>query len=105
MLNLRRRTIGVCVAILLGSVPFAFAGEAQWIEVRSPHFSVVTDAGEKRGRETVLKFEQMRSAFGAMLAKVNINTLGVFENGARATHPRTDEAILRTLEEAGIEFI
>jgi tetratricopeptide (TPR) repeat protein len=73
MLNLRRRTIGVCVAILLSSVPFAFAGEAQWIEVSSPHFSVVTDAGEKRGRETVLKFEQMRSAFGAMLAKVNIN--------------------------------
>ena len=32
-----------------------FAGEPQWIEVRSPHFSIVTDAGEKRGRETALK--------------------------------------------------
>ncbi len=41
----------------------------------------------------------------AGLAKVNINTLVDFENGTRATHPRTIEAIERTLEHAGIEFI
>ena len=41
----------------------------------------------------------------AGLAKVNVNTLVDFENGTRATHPRTIEAIQRALEQAGIEFI
>lgn len=47
----------------------AFAGEPTWVEVRSPHFSVVTDAGEKRGREVALRFEQMRGAFAALMTK------------------------------------
>ncbi|HVO62633.1 MAG TPA: tetratricopeptide repeat protein [Terriglobales bacterium] len=51
----------------------AWAGEPQWMEIHSPHFSVVTDAGEKRGRETAVKFEQMRAVFGAMLAKAKVN--------------------------------
>ena len=44
--------------LILNIVPLAFASDPQWVEVRSPHFNVVTDAGEKRGRETALKFEQ-----------------------------------------------
>jgi hypothetical protein len=32
-------------------VPIVLAGEPQRVEVRSPDFSVVTDAGEKRGRD------------------------------------------------------
>lgn len=51
----------------------AFVGEPEWVEVRSPHFSVVTDASEKRGREVALRFEQMRIAFGTLLAKARIN--------------------------------
>ena len=50
-----------------------FAGEPQWIEIRSPHFSVVTDAGEKRGREVAMRFEQMRAVFGALMTKANVN--------------------------------
>jgi hypothetical protein len=44
-------------------------------EVKSPHFSVVSDAGEKRGREVALRFEQMRAVFGSLMtngAKVNL---------------------------------
>ena len=43
--------------------------------MKSPHFSVITDAGEKRGREVALRFEQMRSVFGAPMtngARVNL---------------------------------
>lgn len=47
----------------------------------------------------------MTQADLAKLSKVNVNTLVDFENGARATHPRTIEAIQRALEQAGIEFI
>jgi len=55
------------------STPAVFAGESQWVEVRSPHFSVVTDAGEKRGREVAMRFEQMRAVFGALMTKANVS--------------------------------
>ena len=47
--------------------------EQQWVEVKSPHFSVVTDTGEKRGREVAMRFEQMRAVFGTMFAKAQVN--------------------------------
>jgi tetratricopeptide (TPR) repeat protein len=50
--------------------PPAFAkDEPKWIEVHTAHFSVMTDAGEKRGREVALRMEQMRSVFGQLLLK------------------------------------
>src|SRR6266851_5695660 len=61
------------VSTALTATPPALASEAQWIEVQSPHFSVVTDAGEKRGRETAMRFEQMRAVFSALLTKANVN--------------------------------
>jgi Tfp pilus assembly protein PilF len=46
--------------------------EPEWVEVRSPHFSVVTDAGEKRGRDAAFHFEQMRAVFGALMVKAKV---------------------------------
>jgi len=37
--------------------------------VHSAHFSVITDAGDKRGREVALRMEQMRAVFGQLLLK------------------------------------
>jgi hypothetical protein len=59
--------------LLLSLTSTAFAGDPQWVEVRSPHFSVITDTGEKKGREVALKFEQMRAVFGALLTKAKVN--------------------------------
>jgi Flp pilus assembly protein TadD len=59
--------------VLLFSSLSTFA-EQQWIEVRSPHFSVATDGGEKRAQQVALRFEQMRMAFGALFQKVTVNT-------------------------------
>jgi tetratricopeptide (TPR) repeat protein len=48
----------------------AFAkDEPKWIEVHTAHFSVITDAGERRGREVALRMEQMRAVFGQLLLK------------------------------------
>ncbi len=48
----------------------AFAkDEPKWIEIHSAHFSVLTDAGDKRGREVALRMEQMRAVFGQLLLK------------------------------------
>src|ERR1035438_9936225 len=50
--------------------PLALAkDEPKWINVHTAHFSVLTDAGEKRGREVALRMEQMRAVFGELLLK------------------------------------
>ena len=51
----------------------ARSDEPRWIRVNSSHFSVVTDADEKHGHEVVVRFEQMRSVFGQLLARSRIN--------------------------------
>jgi tetratricopeptide (TPR) repeat protein len=65
--------IGTVVLSLLFAGCFsqlAFAkDEPKWIEMHSAHFSVLTDAGDKRGREVALRMEQMRAVFGQLLLK------------------------------------
>jgi tetratricopeptide (TPR) repeat protein len=64
----------LCSALLaFGAAIPGFAGEAQWVEVRSPNFSVITDAGEKKGRDAALHFEQMRSVFSSLFQKAHVN--------------------------------
>jgi tetratricopeptide (TPR) repeat protein len=44
-----------------------------WVEVRSQHFSVATDAGEKQGRRVVDQFERMRWVFQKLFPKANVD--------------------------------
>lgn len=44
-----------------------------WIEVRSPHFTVVTDGGEKQGRDIATHFEQIRGVFQKALPHVRVD--------------------------------
>src|SRR5436305_7350151 len=60
-----------CVLLCSASLSFA---DQQWVEVTSPHFSLLTDAGEKRGRDVLILFEQMRTAYGLLFHKVNVNS-------------------------------
>ena len=62
----------VALCCLLGS-QLLLAADPQWVEVRSPNFSVITDAGAKRGRDVALHFEQMRAVFGTLMTKAKIN--------------------------------
>jgi tetratricopeptide (TPR) repeat protein len=60
----------VLILFILAVPKLAFAkDEPKWIEVHTAHFSVITDAGEKRGREITLRMEQMRAVFGELLLK------------------------------------
>jgi tetratricopeptide (TPR) repeat protein len=47
---------------------------ARWIRVNSAHFSVLTDAGEAKGRVVAVRFEQMRAEFGQLLARSKLKT-------------------------------
>jgi hypothetical protein len=63
-------------AVLLGFIFLgsAFAAEqSPWLEVHSAHYTVITDAGDKKGREVALRFEQMRSVFATLLMKERLN--------------------------------
>ena len=51
----------------------AQAAKPKWIRVSSDHFSVLTDADDKKGREVAVRLEQMRSVFGQLLFKRKLN--------------------------------
>ena len=74
---LRFRSISPCLvtaALCLLLTPFAAAAnEPGWLEIHSTHFTVITDAGDKKGREVALRFEQMRAVFATLLTKERFN--------------------------------
>jgi len=57
----------MCTRILalgLGFVlVFPLAAADEWVKLKTPHFELFTTAGEKKGREAILYFEQVRSFF------------------------------------------
>jgi len=66
----RTRPIALHLALLgLFLSCSARAAEPPWLELHSTHYTVITDAGEKKGREIALRFEQMRAVFANLLTK------------------------------------
>ncbi|MFZ1167269.1 MAG: hypothetical protein WA722_09760 [Candidatus Sulfotelmatobacter sp.] len=70
------RSLGTSVRVLLAgtvvvclSLASRAAEQSPWLEIHSTHFTVITDAGEKKGKEVALRFEQMRGVFAVMLMK------------------------------------
>ncbi|HLK53696.1 MAG TPA: hypothetical protein VKU42_09575, partial [Candidatus Angelobacter sp.] len=61
------------VALVVCSLSTARADQP-WVEVTSSHFSVFSDGGEKRAREVIQRFEEMRIAFGVLFTKLTVNT-------------------------------
>src|SRR6202166_361500 len=72
-LEIAKLAAGVAALLAILAAPIlAFSkakDEPKWIEVHTAHFSVITDAGEKRGREVALRMEQMRAIFGQLVLK------------------------------------
>jgi tetratricopeptide (TPR) repeat protein len=64
------------LAFILCSFSVSFPAteeKSPWLEIRSTHFTVVTDAGDKKGREVAVRFEQMRAIFATLLMKNRLN--------------------------------
>jgi tetratricopeptide (TPR) repeat protein len=55
----------VAISAVLGAtlIPALFSAPEQWVKLETPHFELYTTAGEKKGREAILYFEQVRSFF------------------------------------------
>jgi hypothetical protein len=68
--------ISLLPAMLLGVIlaaPAPAAEPSPWLEIHSTHYRVITDAGEKKGKEVALRFEQMRAIFATLLMKERLN--------------------------------
>jgi Flp pilus assembly protein TadD len=66
--------IAALVALLPGAVRSAGGDPNQgWIEVRSPHFVVSTNAGEKEARRIADQFEQIRALFHAAFGNLRVD--------------------------------
>ncbi len=73
---------------------FANASDKPWIEIRSPHFRILTDGSEKDGRRVAREFEQMRYVFSAWFEHFRLDSgapLTIFavrnENSAKELAP------------------
>ena len=72
MLRTRVLAALLAAATTLIALP-CHAKDDEWIEVHSQHFSVVSDAGDRRAREVALRFEQMYYVFGTLFSKKLVN--------------------------------
>jgi tetratricopeptide (TPR) repeat protein len=74
MVSVRTR---ILACFVLASVGVANAAKPQaWIEVRSPHFVVVSDANEKRARRVALHFELIRAVFQKSFPRARVDPVG-----------------------------
>ena len=68
---LRRIAAIFCICATLWTLPSApmrAARHEAWVEVRSPNFIIVSNAGEKQARRTAVQFEQIHTLFREGLA-------------------------------------
>ncbi len=66
MLSLYRSALLAAALLLLPAIALCAKHET-WVEVRSPHFIVVSNAGEKQARKIAVQFEQVRSLFRGLI--------------------------------------
>jgi tetratricopeptide (TPR) repeat protein len=65
------RRIPLAVVVLL--LPISAPAADTWVEVRSPHFTVQSNAGEKEARRVADQFEQIRNMFHSAFAALRVD--------------------------------
>src|ERR1035437_5475351 len=72
--------------------PFLLAADDHWLRFTSGPFEVLTDAGTRAGRETMVRFEEFRHAVGQIVGEQDLQTpvpvsIMVFRNTKGGTSP------------------
>jgi tetratricopeptide (TPR) repeat protein len=73
---LRRRlsaVVSLLLAFVILVVPPALEAKDTWIEVHSPNFTVISNAGEKEARKIADQFEQFREVFHNSFPKLRVD--------------------------------
>jgi tetratricopeptide (TPR) repeat protein len=65
----------IVLAFLLSASPLAPArsDEPHWIRITSSHFTMLTDGDLQKGRDALVRFEQMRGVFAQLLMRTRVN--------------------------------
>jgi hypothetical protein len=85
------RHAALVLCVMIAASPAA-AAPPPWIEVKSAHFMVISDAGEKAARKTAWQFEQIRLALLQVWPWAKIDSGDPF-----VVFAARDENTLRTL--------
>jgi Tfp pilus assembly protein PilF len=67
------RLLSLVALLFTASTLLAKEGGDNWVEVRSPHFVVLTDSNEKQARHVAGQFERMRGVFHAAFPKAHVD--------------------------------
>jgi len=59
---------------ILGLFPCLLAADDHWVKFASGPFEVLTDAGARAGRETIVRFEEFRHALGGIVGEPDLQT-------------------------------
>jgi hypothetical protein len=78
--------------LILGLLPCLLAAEDHWVKFTSGPFEVLTDAGTRPGRETMVRFQEFRHALGQLVGEADLQTpepvrIMVFKNAKGWTSP------------------
>src|SRR5436189_6485671 len=52
-----------CIVLVLASLPLCAAADDSWISLRTPHFELLTDSGDRHGPALLLHLEQLHNLF------------------------------------------
>jgi len=77
---------------LICSMPFLLAAADNWVKFTSGPYEVLTDAGPRAGRETMVRIEEFRAALGQIVGETDLATampirILVFKNSKGWTSP------------------
>jgi tetratricopeptide (TPR) repeat protein len=67
-----RRGYVVFIFLILSTVP-SLSESTSWVEVRSEHFTVISDNNEKQAIDVARRFEQMRNVFSELFNKSRVS--------------------------------
>src|SRR5579863_2363103 len=67
------RRLALPFLLFLALTPCSYAKPETWLQVRSPHFVVVSDAGEKDVKQVADQFERMRAVFHAAFPRMQVD--------------------------------
>src|SRR5882724_574830 len=78
--------------LIVGLLPCLLTAEDHWVKFTSAPFEVLTDAGARAGRETMVRFQEFRHAMGQLVGEPDLQTPGpvrilVFKNAKGWTSP------------------
>ena len=60
--------------LLLCTISWLLAADDRWVKFTRGPFEVMTDAGARSGRETMVRFEQFRNALGQIVGEDDFET-------------------------------